>query len=145
MNEKQCTRCKEIKPLDQYYKQKKMKDGKQTKCKECSKSDVVRWQQANQVTQRRVAFDTRLWQTYKLRTTDVEQMLVNQEYRCKICTKPIDLKTKCVDHDHSCCNGNKSCGNCVRGLLCRDCNFALGWYEVVIKTGLLPNMEKYLQ
>ena len=31
-----------------------------------------------------------------------------------------------VDHDHQCCRGNNSCGDCVRGFLCRQCNSAIG-------------------
>jgi hypothetical protein len=31
-----------------------------------------------------------------------------------------------VDHDHSCCPGRQTCGKCVRGLICRQCNTAFG-------------------
>jgi hypothetical protein len=34
-----------------------------------------------------------------------------------------------IDHDHSCCPTEKTCGKCVRGLLCAHCNTKLGMLE----------------
>ena len=34
-----------------------------------------------------------------------------------------------IDHDHSCCSqGGKSCGKCVRGVICVQCNSGLGHF-----------------
>lgn len=38
-------------------------------------------------------------------------------------------RTLVVDHDHGCCPGQKSCGNCIRGLLCDNCNIGLGHFK----------------
>lgn len=58
-----------------------------------------------------------------------ESWLVEQEYRCAICRtdEPGRSGTWHVDHDHECCAGDFSCGECVRGLLCNLCNCMLGF------------------
>lgn len=44
-----------------------------------------------------------------------------QDNACAICRKPT-TRVLSVDHDHACCPGERSCGECVRGLLCVMCN-----------------------
>lgn len=67
---------------------------------------------------------------YALSLERYREMLAAQDGRCAICgvASPGDVRIDRfhVDHDHSCCPGDTSCGRCVRGLLCRACNTALG-------------------
>lgn len=47
METKQCTCCKEVKPLSEFSKEKARKDGHQSQCKECTKEYQKEYNKAN--------------------------------------------------------------------------------------------------
>jgi len=57
-----------------------------------------------------------------------EALLAAQGGLCAICgeSEPGGIGTWHVDHNHACCAGKRSCGKCIRGLLCLQCNHMLG-------------------
>lgn len=59
------------------------------------------------------------------------EQLEKQDFKCAICprTEAGGNRRFHVDHDHTCCPGSKSCGLCVRGLLCHGCNTGLGQFQ----------------
>jgi hypothetical protein len=69
--------------------------------------------------------------SYGLAQEDFDLLLNFQGYACGMCRKPFEEGQLIhVDHDHACCQKkNRSCGKCVRGLLCHACNIALGYIE----------------
>ena len=71
----------------------------------------------------------RLWRTYKMTPEDYQRLLDKQGGVCAICGKPPNGKLLSVDHDHACCPTDKSCGQCVGGLLCNSCNWAIGRFD----------------
>ena len=69
----------------------------------------------------------KLFVRYGITLEQYNEMLARQDGHCAICpATPEEVGTLCVDHDHSCCPGEKTCGNCLRGLLCPACNTAIG-------------------
>jgi hypothetical protein len=67
--------------------------------------------------------------TYGLPPGLYDRILAAQGGRCAWCqiATGTGRRKLAVDHDHSCCPGPTSCGKCVRGLLCADCNQFLGY------------------
>ena len=45
---------------------------------------------------------------------------------CAICGRADEVRWS-VDHDHSCCPGKVTCGKCIRGILCHQCNAGIGF------------------
>jgi hypothetical protein len=50
-------------------------------------------------------------------------------WACEICKADFREEVYCIDHDHGCCSGAQSCGECVRGILCRSCNAGIGMFQ----------------
>ena len=56
-----------------------------------------------------------------------------QDHQCACCGTKDPVKSWCVDHAHSCCPGQRSCGKCLRGIVCHPCNTMLGMARDTIK------------
>lgn len=78
----------------------------------------------------KISRDNKRWAlktTYRMTIKRFEELLASQGSRCAVCNNVFAGERDChVDHDHSCCPGKKSCGKCVRGILCGKCNIGLG-------------------
>lgn len=98
---RQCPDCKLELPISEFYQSKLRSNGTYTYCKKCSNN-------------RRSA---------SMYNIPLETYVMLIAGGCEICKS---FESLCVDHDHSCCPENISCGKCVRGILCRSCNLAEG-------------------
>lgn len=121
---RKCNKCERHQPLDQFYPSKKSKDGIDTWCKDCH-------------------FAKKLRRQYQLTPEAYDGILLSQGGACAICKQPPDGKRLSVDHDHSCCPGDVTCGECVRGLLCDNCNWWLGLIDDDLSR--LTEAENYLR
>ncbi|WP_369604691.1 endonuclease VII domain-containing protein [Nocardia nova] len=65
--------------------------------------------------------------TYNLEPEEQDALSQFQGGKCAIDLRSTGAsRNLSTDHSHACCDGNVSCGRCVRGFLCRPCNDMLG-------------------
>lgn len=69
--------------------------------------------------------------SYGLTQEQFDLILAVQNHACAMCHEPFEEGQLIhVDHDHECCRRkSRLCGECIRGLLCHNCNIALGHIE----------------
>lgn len=113
---KVCSRCKQDKEHDQFYKNKFGKLGLHHYCKLCHSVQSKKSYNYEKSKNRLVL------NKYKLSVTQVEELYISQNKKCKICNIEHKMVSKhkglYIDHCHK--TGK------VRGLLCANCNRLLG-------------------
>lgn len=143
-----CTKCHRELPIDQFYIRD---DGKLRKqCKKCCNTNSQRWRENNKERNKELAKNyykqnkekinlrtssyyynnkekykgihrrNHLKEKYNISESEYNKILIRQDYKCAVCGQ-IDSRNLCVDHDHK--HGN------IRGLLCNNCNRAIGHFH----------------
>jgi hypothetical protein len=125
-----CTKCEQCWPLTNFTPDKRKANGAASWCRQC----VARRAAAGRSDKLGGWWDYYLRSTFGITESRFLDLLAAQGGGCGICgtampwSETARLQNFSVDHDHACCPGKKSCGRCVRGLLCNRCNRALGQF-----------------
>jgi hypothetical protein len=122
-----CVKCGIEKEIDLFAKGKSYKDGRRGTCKRCHTDYVINYYNTNPDKKaEKVRMNTYYkpnWKRHNITKQRYEELVALYSGKCHSCHDNVATN---IDHDHSCCPGSTSCGQCVRGLLCHQCNSALG-------------------
>jgi len=133
VTEQRCPRCDEVKPLTEFSSMT------QAYCRPCQAA-YARVQRANQSPEQkaRALLQDTAWRN-GVTVEHLTALLDQQNRLCAICRRNLDGDARRwhVDHDHTCCDPGgrkgmtrkKRCGNCVRGILCANCNVGIGMFN----------------
>jgi hypothetical protein len=146
-----CIKCNVEKPKGQFYfKGGEGSERYRTICKKCQNAETnalaktpkgMDWCRNYSKEYNKTPFGKKskrfsiLKVNYKITEEDFNVLLESQNYRCAICKtdRPLGKGVFNIDHDHLCCpttsKNTKTCGKCIRGLLCSRCNTGLGFLD----------------
>jgi len=153
---KVCNKCKNRTSLKEFHVDNSSKDGRKSWCKRCSRESALRWRNENILRARATASkwykenpdkanekssnwyyankrtfrNAFLKRTHNITLFEWEKLFDGQDRKCAICRtnkpgKP-PFNSWATDHDRKCCSKEKSCGKCIRGILCARCNKGIG-------------------
>lgn len=108
---KVCRTCSRSRPIDEFGINIANRDGRTFACAFCRSL-------AHVPLDPRVRRDRYLRSKYDIGLVEYEAMLIQQDGRCAVCIDPLGGRSPHLDHNHQ--TGK------VRGLLCSNCNTAMG-------------------
>lgn len=141
MLSKACKNCGKTYPLEDFPIKKSYKDGYHYLCFPCKRAAFKplqeayvrrdperRRKQARDYSRRNASAASVRARIYKYGLTPeaVQAMVDAQNHLCGLCERGFQNDEIFVDHDHDCCPTPKTCGKCIRAILCRTCNQGLG-------------------
>ena len=119
MSTKPCRDCGEVKPLDEFNKDAKAKDGRRAYCKPCHSARSMSWEKANPEKRAKSVRRHNLKRRYGITVEQFDELFAKQGGRCACCGAPEPGGTGWqVDHCHD--------SNELRGILCHSCNVGIG-------------------
>ena len=129
-----CNKCNQKKHIDCFSRHSPKREQKRNYCKQCAVLTTKKYEQNHPDRE----LNYRLNKKYLISKQQYDHILNNQNGKCAICNREFsDAKNRrlCIDHNHLTSK--------IRGLLCFNCNTALG--KVSDDINILKNMIKYLE
>lgn len=123
---KTCKTCKLSKPLIDFSKDSRRKDGLSIYCRLCNAAKYRDHYNKQTPEQRKRTWNEANIRRHGITVAEYDALLSRQNGVCAICLGDSGSRRFNIDHDHNCCPELYSCGKCVRGLLCGSCNKAIG-------------------
>lgn len=134
MDVKLCYKCQVEKPVEEFHRNKRTKDGRQTHCAECQRELHRQWREQNADKVRRYSREwarrngqesrknSDLRRRFGITLEQYKELHDSQAGKCGICGEAeVSGRQLAVDHDHS--------TGAIRALLCTTCNTGLGQFK----------------
>jgi hypothetical protein len=110
------------------------------KCRVCRAKAVRNWNKNNPEKVKALHLKFK----FKIIPEKFAAKLEKQNNACDICHLEFSSENlPCMDHNRKCCSGDRSCGECLRSLLCSRCNAGIG--SLLDSTIILESAIQYLK
>lgn len=113
---------------------------KTTPCDECRRASRIYQKHKRNEKVSRLGYDPRRFSRHHIDFDQYSLLLEKYDGKCWVCK---NLEARNIDHDHNCCPRSHSCGKCIRGIICNNCNTALGLFKD--NTNILQDAIDYLK